>query len=524
MAETLQQLLRERLDQDTPALKFGDQSWTWREHLADAAGMAAALIAIADRGRPLHVGTLLGNTPEMLTVMASAALGGYVVCGINDTRRGAALGRDILHADCQILLTDPAHKVLLNGLDLPGVRVFDVADDSWSALLGNAGTLIPYREVAPTDTFMLIFTSGTSGEPKAVQVTHLTVLFAGATLIARFEVDAHDVCYLSMPLFHSNALLAGWSVAVRAGAAMVPAAFSASGLLPDLRRYGATFMNYVGKPLAYVLATPEQPDDTDNPLRVAFGNEASDRDIAEFSRRFGCTVWDGFGSTEGAIIITREDGCPPGSLGRGFPGVSIYNPETLAECPVATFGEDGSLSNADDAIGELVNTTGAGQFAGYYNDPQATDARLRHGMFWSGDLAYRDVDGWIYFAGRSGDWLRVDGENMTTAPIERILQRLPSVSQVAVYAVPDENVGDQVMAAIVLTDDAELTPAEFGRFLAGQADLSAKAWPRYVWLTDRLPTTATNKVLKRELTSRGATPEGGVLWTRDAKSSAYRDT
>jgi fatty-acyl-CoA synthase len=381
--------------------------------------------------------------------------------------------------------------------------------------------LAPCREVVPTDTFMMIFTSGTSGEPKAVQVTHLTVLFAGTTLMARFEVDACDVCYLSMPLFHSNALLAGWSVAVGAGAVMVPATFSASGLLPDLRRYGVTFMNYVGKPLAYVLATPEQPDDHDNPLRVAFGNEASDRDIAEFSRRFDCTVWDGFGSTEGAIIITREDGCPAGSLGRGFPGVAIYNPETLAECPVAAFSDDGALTNADVAIGELVNTTGAGLFAGYYNDPQATESRLRHGMFWSGDLAYQDVDGWIYFAGRSGDWLRVDGENMATAPIERIMQRLTPVSQVVVYAIPDEHVGDQVMAAIVLQDNADLTPEEFGQFLAGQHDLSPKAWPRYVWLTDRLPTTATNKVLKRELTAAGATPEGGVLWTRNRQTLLY---
>ena len=230
--------------------------------------------------------------------------------------------------------------------------------------------------------------------------------------------------------------------------------------------------------MRYVLATPEQPDDHDNPLRVAFGNEASERDIAEFSRRFGCTVWDGFGSTEGAIIITREDGCPPGSLGRGFPRCQHLQPgDRWPSVRVATFGDDGALTNADEAIGELVNTTGAGMFAGYYNDPEATDARLRHGMFWSGDLAYRDADGWIYFAGRSGDWLRVDGENMTTAPIERILQRLTPVSQVAVYAVPDENVGDQVMAAIVLADDAELTPAEFGRFLADQPDLSPKAWP-----------------------------------------------
>lgn len=521
MADTIQQLLRERSDDDTPAVKYEDRVWSWREHLADASATAAALIGIADPERPLHVGALLGNTPEMLTAMAAAALGGFVLCGINDTRRGAALATDIVRADCQILLTDSAHRALLDGLDLPGVRVIDVSTDRWSARVASAGPLVPHREVAPTDTLMMIFTSGTSGEPKAVQITHLTVIFAGANLIGRFEVDSSDVCYLSMPLFHSNALLAGWSVAVGSGSAMVPAAFSASRLLSDLRRYGATYMNYVGKPLAYVLATPEQPDDAENPLRVAFGNEASDRDIAEFSRRFDCAVWDGFGSSEGAIIITREDGCPPGSLGQGFPGVSIYNPDTLAECAVAQFDRDGALLNPDEAIGELVNTTGAGLFAGYYNDQAATDARLRNGMFWSGDLAYRDADGWIYFAGRSGDWLRVDGENMTTAPIERILQRLPAVSQVAVYAVPDEQVGDQVMAALVLVDRATLQPGEFSDFLAAQPDLSPKAWPRHVWITDTMPTTATNKVLKRQLTAQGSAPDGGVVWTRIGRGTSY---
>jgi fatty-acyl-CoA synthase len=521
VADTIQQLLRERCGDSTPAVKYEDRVWTWREHLADASATAAALIGIADPERPLHVGALLGNTPDMLTAMAAAALGGYVLCGINDTRRGAALAKDIVRADCQILLTAPTHRALLDGLDLPGVRVVDVSSDEWSALLASAGPLVPHREVVPTDTLMMIFTSGTSGEPKAVQITHLTVIFAGLNLIERFDVDASGTCYLSMPLFHSNALLAGWSVAVGSGSAMVPATFSASGLLPDLRRYGATYMNYVGKPLAYVLATPEQPDDADNPLKVAFGNEASDRDIAEFSRRFDCTVWDGFGSSEGAIIITREDGCPPGSLGKGFPGVGIYNSDTLAECSVATFDDDGALTNADEAIGELVNTTGAGLFAGYYNDRDATEARLRNGMFWSGDLAYRDADGWIYFAGRSGDWLRVDGENMTTAPIERILQRLAALSQVAVYAVPDQQVGDQVMAAVVLADGAELLAGEFSEFLAAQPDLSPKAWPRHVWITDALPTTATNKVLKRQLSAHGSTPNGGLLWTREGRDTRY---
>ena len=113
---------------------------------------AAALIGMADRERPLHVGALLGNTPDMLTALAAAALGGYVLCGINDTRRGAALAKDIRRADCQILLVDPAHRVLLDDLELPGVRVVDTPRDEWAQLLAAAGPLVPHREVVPTDT------------------------------------------------------------------------------------------------------------------------------------------------------------------------------------------------------------------------------------------------------------------------------------------------------------------------------------------------------------------------------------
>lgn len=314
MADTLQQLLRSRAEQDTVAVKYGDRTWTWREHIAEAAAQARFLISRADHGRPLHVGVLLGNTPQMLTALAAAALGGYVLCGINTTRRGEGLARDIARVDCQLLITDAEHRGLIDGLELPGVTVLDASD-----ICPEAGELTPYREAGPDDTFMMIFTSGTSGDPKAVEVPHAMVLFAGSALVERYGLTCEDVCYLAMPLFHSNAVYAGWSVAVGAGAAMAPATFSASGFLPDIRRYGATYMNYVGKPLAYILATPEKPDDHDNPLRIAFGNEAADRDIAAFSRRFGCTVWDGFGSTETAVIITRPDDCRPDRSARGSP-------------------------------------------------------------------------------------------------------------------------------------------------------------------------------------------------------------
>jgi fatty-acyl-CoA synthase len=457
MADTLQQLLREPADQHTVAIKYGDRSWTWAEHVVDASAQAAALIAAADPARPLHVGALMGNTPDMPTALAAAALFGYVLCGINTTRRGDALARDIARVDTQVLLTDAEHRHLLDGLQLPGVAVIDVSTTQWASTSGQA-PLTPDREAAPDDTFMMIFTSGTSGEPKAVEVPHSTVLFSGGALVQRYGLTSDDVCYL---------------------------------------------------------ATPEQPDDHDNPLRIAFGNEAADRDIEAFGRRFGCTVWDGFGSTETAVIITRPDDCPAGSIGKGFPGVAIYHADTVTECDVAVFDDTGALVNAEAATGELVNTAGSGLFRGYYNDPGATDQRLRHGMYWSGDLAYRDADGWIYLAGRTADWMRVDGENLTAAPIERILLRLPAINRVAVYPVPDEYVGDKVMAAVVLQDDAVLTPEDFGQFLAAQPDLSPKAWPRFVWIADDLPTTATNKILKRDLVVRGADPDGRTVWRRD---------
>jgi fatty-acyl-CoA synthase len=525
-AETIQQLVRERGEgdgADRVAVRYADLSWTWREHVEQAAAEAAAVIEVADPDRPLHVGVLLGNTPDMLRAMAAAALGGYVLVGLNTTRRGDALLADVRRAHCQVVLVNGENAELLEGLDLTGVRVVDVDSPEWQEQVAASGPLVPHAEVGAMDTFMMIFTSGTSGEPKAVQVPHIFPIFAGANLVDRFSVTADDVCYVSMPLFHSNAVVAGWAVALSSGAAIVPARFSASRFLDDIRHYGATYMNYVGRPLAYVLATPEQPDDADNPLRVAFGNEASDKDIEEFARRFDCHVMDGFGSTESAITVTRVPGTPRGSIGQGLEGVAIYDSATVTECPVAEFDDNGALTNADEAVGELVNTQGAGLFQGYYNDDAANAERMRHGMYWSGDLAYKDADGFIYLAGRTSDWMRVDGENLAAAPIERILMRHPAVNRVAVYAVPDPDIGDQVMAAIVLQDDATLTPGELEAFLAEQTDLSTKGWPRFVRVAPDLPSTATNKVIKRELAAQGPVAGNGVLWVREQRGTAYAD-
>lgn len=519
---TLRDLILANADRAGVALAFEDRTWTWQQYVEGSAARAHLLAGLLPDDRPRHVGVLLENTPEMAMLLAAGAIGGHVTVGINATRRGEALARDIRKADCALVLTDAGLMPLLGGLDLGGIEVIDTDGRHWQEKVAAAERGVEgFPEIGELDTFMLIFTSGTSGEPKAVKVSHRMVLASAQLLSERFRLGPQDVCYCAMPLFHSNAIAACFGPAMAAGATFALARrFSASGFLADVRHFGATYANYVGKPLAYVLATPERPDDADNPLRVLFGNEASDRDIREFGRRFGCVVWDGFGSTENAVIITRVPETPLGSIGLPREGVAVYSRATGAECPRAVFDADGRVINLDEAVGELVNTEGAGFFTGYYGDEDATTERMQGGIYWSGDLAYRDADGFVYLAGRTSDWLRVDGENLAAAPVERILLRHPDIRLAAVYGVPAEDVGDDLMAALVLRDGARFDPEGFAAFLADQPDLSPKAWPRHVRIARELPSTATNKVLKRELQAQGTEVEDPV-WTRPPRERRY---
>jgi fatty-acyl-CoA synthase len=216
------------------------------------------------------------------------------------------------------------------------------------------------------------------------------------------------------------------------------------------------------------------------------------------------------------VVISRTPDMPAGSLGRARDDDTVVlDPATECECPPAEFDADGHLANPDEAIGELVNKAGLASFEGYYKNEEANAQRSRHGWFWSGDLAYRDREGFFYFAGRDYDWLRVDGENFAAAPIERILLRFPGMLLVAVYAVPDPRVGDQVMAAIQLRNNHTFDPVAFDAFLRAQTDLGTKWTPRFVRLTDEFPMTQTNKIQKRQLRSELWVAPDPIWWKPD---------
>jgi fatty-acyl-CoA synthase len=508
---------------DRPAVRFEDRVWTHGDYYAESLRWAALFDARLPAGRPKHVGLLLDNTPDYLFAFGGAALSGATIVGLNHTRRGEHLRRDIEHTHVELLVYEDRHAELLEPvrpeLDLPDGNVL-VAGDALPESATDAGL-----EPDPDSMWALIFTSGTSDAPKAVICTQRRIMVTGNRMSILLEVGPSDVGYICMPLFHSNAVMVGWAPSIVKGASVgLARRFTASGWLHDVRHYGATYFNYTGKPLSYILATAERPDDADNPLRVAYGNEGSPQVVETFARRFDVQVIDAFGATEGGVAVTRVDNPPAGALGLAGPSVKVVDDDGN-ELPHAKFDAAGGLVNADECVGEIVNTAGVGPFEGYYNNDEANSRATRGGWYWSGDLGYLDDDGYLYFAGRNADWIRVDGENFPAGPIETAVSRHPDVLFAAVYGVPDEQAGDQVMATVVMRDGARFDASAFAGWLDQQADIGPKWRPRYVRVTDAMPVTPTNKILKRTLVHekyRSDRTGGDAIFVRSRDDVFYR--
>ncbi|MBA8959690.1 fatty-acyl-CoA synthase [Rhodococcus percolatus] len=501
---TIAEMLLDRLGDDRLGVRTREQDWTWDEVVRESAARGAVASSLRRDG-PFHVGVLLENTPEFLFWLGGAAIAGATVVGINPTRRGAELEAEIRYVDCQLIVTDTAGKAQLAGLDLglSDDRFLLVDDPAYTELVASHAVESPAGEpgIDASTLFLLLFTSGTTGTSKAVRCSQGRLARLAYANTVKYGHVREDVDYCCMPLFHGNALMALWAPALANGATVcLPRKFSASGFLPDVRFFGATFFTYVGKALAYLMATPEQPDDRDNTLVRGFGTEASPEDKTEFVRRFGAELYEGYGSSEGAGSVTLDPDAPEGALGRpANENIVIVDPDTRAEKARARLDGHGRVLNPDEAIGEMVDKAGAARFEGYYKNEDAIADRIRHGWYWTGDLGYVDEAGFIYFAGRKGDWIRVDGENTSALMVERILRRHPKVVATGVYAVPDPRSGDQVMAAVEVSDRTDFDPAEFAAFLGRQDDLGTKAAPRFVRVSTDLPVTGSNKVLKRTL-------------------------
>jgi len=500
---TAAELLLQHRDRDAIGLYVEDQRVTYQEWINESLRRVALWQEIRDPKQPPHIGVLLDNTPDFLYWLGAAAISGAVIVGINSTYRGDELLRLIDHADCQTIVTSSVYGGLLDdaGLDMDPRKVLRTDTSDYRSLLAGADASdVDIEPPQDDDLFLLIFTSGSTSFPKAVRCTQGRFARTGGHVAAVAALGDGDGVYSPLPFFHSSSLFTGLASSLSSGVPIgTRSKFSASRTMEDIRGMGATLLTYTGKVLNYILAVPERDDDSLNPLRLALGNEASFSDIRAFAQRFDCQVRDSYGSTEGVIIIRRDASMPESALGTSDDHIVVLDPDTGEECPPVERATDGTILNAAEATGEIVNLAPGQGFEGYYRNDEATNERFREGRYWSGDLAYRDAEGWFYFAGRSNEWLRVDGENFAAGVVESIIGRFEGPRTAVIYAVPDAPVGDLVMAALEIDKPDSFDIRAFDEFLADQPDLGPKWVPAFVRLSQDLPKLASLKVDKTQL-------------------------
>ena len=291
----------------------------------------------------------------------AAGLSGLVLVGLNPVRRGAALDRDVAHADCQLVLSDTVDSVEVT------VPLIDVASELDHRALGISWCSNPHSRTRHPTIFHAHFTSGTSGEPKAVRCTHEKVAVPGVMIAERFGLGPSDTCYLSMPMFHSNAIMAGWAPAVAAGRR-----------LPLRRKFPlhSSFQTSGGSkpptPTTWASRCPIHPGHSRarrrrrQSLRYFYGNEGAPR-YSRFAERFDVVVIDGFRVVGGRHRHRQNTRYARGSLGPITDDLDIVDVDSGLSCPPGM-------------VGELINRSGAGFFRGYYNDPRSagrTDGRRR---------------------------------------------------------------------------------------------------------------------------------------------------
>jgi fatty-acyl-CoA synthase len=426
------------------------------------------------------------------------------------------------------------------------------AERDWLAALRDeapdgASREAPDADVTPQTNLMVIYTSGTTGLPKGINNNHFKLLATGIGVSTTCEMGPDDVGYTCMPLFHSNSMFVGLSPNFWVGGSVVVRErFSASNFAPDVLRYGVTGWNYVGEPVHYVLRAVEKQfagdperiraELTENPanrMRFAVGNGASPPDIDRFCGWFGLEeMYELYGSTEAAISTFRRRGDPRGSVGEVQDDAVKVLDEAGGECPPAELDADGRILNYANAVGEICRAADeTGLFQGYFDNADANASKYRSGVYHSGDLGHilvQDGKRYLFFDGRTDDWIRKDGENFSAAQVGRLVAEHPDVDLAAAYGVPCAVSDELVMVALKLRPGSAFDPQGFFDYCEGQCSEGAmdrKWFPDFVRLVDDFSFTQTQKILVRELKRdhfhRERLPQAPIWW-RERGDRGYR--
>ncbi|MEX0846795.1 MAG: AMP-binding protein [Ilumatobacteraceae bacterium] len=370
--------------------------------------------------------------------------------------------------------------------------------DEADVLLARFGTdaAIAWADPAPTDRAAVMFTSGTTGAPKGVEITQANYAFTGATMAAAAGLGPHHRQLVVLPLFHANAQYYSVTSAVWVGASVaLMHTFSASRFLTQAAQHGATHASLFAAPIRMILARGATPVAGVALQHCWYAINISDAQHAELASLLGCAPRQLYGMTETIpAVLTDEAAAPmPSAMGYVTPG-----------CEVDVQRADGSPAGPGE-VGELVvrGTPGITLFAGYLDDPTTTASSFRDGWFITGDRAHRDAAGRFFFDGRRSDVLKVAGENVSTVEVEQVLTSHPGVLEAAVVGRADE-VRDEVPVAFVVARDAEAGPSADELHAWCEAHLTKSKRPRDITFVAELPRTSVGKIRTFLLRDPGA--------------------
>jgi long-chain acyl-CoA synthetase len=478
---------------DRTAVIMGDQRVTYAELWRDARRYAAALRDDHGIGAGDKVAVLVPNVPDFPRTYYGALALGAVVVPVHALLKAEEIAYVLRDCGATLLVCHDA----LAGEGAKGAELADVAFVSPQALgagTAEVGTYVPRR---PGDDAVILYTSGTTGKPKGAVLSHLNVVMnVAVTASDVIALTSDDVILGCLPLFHSFGQICAMNSGFRAGAALVlMPRFDGAAALDAIEAYGVTV--FEGVPTMYVALLDAARADPRRPsLRIAVSGGAS-LPMAVMDRwreTFGSEIYEGYGLSETSPVATFNQqavGRKPGTVGTPIWGVDV----AIAKAEV-----EGSIELVPTGeIGEVV-IRGHNVFTGYLNNPEATDAAIVDGWFRSGDLGTMDEDGFVSIVDRKKDMVLRGGYNVYPREVEEVLLRHPAVAQVAVIALPDDTLGEEVCAVVVAAPDTTPTAEEIVAW--SKERIAAHKYPRVVHFVDAFPLGPSGKVLKRELVAR----------------------
>ncbi|CAM5644862.1 long-chain fatty acid--CoA ligase [Kitasatospora aureofaciens] len=476
---------------DRAALRLGDDTVSYRTLDQDSAHMAGLL---HDRGvKPGdRVAIMLPNTPEFAIAYFGVLRVGGVVVPMNPLLKSREVAYYLGDSGARLLFAGRAvADEARTGAQQAEADAIVVDPGGFDELLASGPPAEDVLDRHEDDTAVILYTSGTTGQPKGAELTHAN-LTRNCEIVATevLELTADDVMFGGLPLFHAFGQTCTLNAVVASGACLtLLPRFDAGQALRILAVHGVTVFAGVPTIFSRLLQPPDRDAYDVSRLRLAIcgGAAMPVQVLRAFEAAFACVVLEGYGLSETSPVASfshLDAPRKPGSIGTPIQSVQMR--------VVDNSGDEVSLGET----GEIV-IRGHNVMKGYWRRPEATAAAMRGGWFHTGDLGRVDQDGYFWIIGREKDVIIRGGYNVYPREIENVLYEHPAVADAAVIGLPNPDLGEEVGAAVVLRPGATTTAEELRDYVKRQ--VAAYKYPRKVWIVDTLPKGATGKILKREI-------------------------